>query len=150
MCVFRNGASSSTRESSVFLNLLSLSLMLRPAVSRPVCLGIKHPSGAYDQSFIIVRQLRVFLCGALSLTRGRVCCLQLLLVLASAVIFGSESHRTRGLILLSQIRDLPFRRLLRLAGSRWRYSIPPPHGFSTYCLVCLHSLRTDRIENTAS
>jgi hypothetical protein len=24
----------------------------------------------------------------------------------------------------------PFRRLLRLAGSRWRYSTPPPHGFS--------------------
>jgi hypothetical protein len=31
-------------------------------------------------------------------------------------------------ILLSQIRDFPFRRLLRLAGSRWRYSIPPSHG----------------------
>jgi hypothetical protein len=25
----------------------------------------------------------------------------------------------------------PFRRLLRLAGSRWRYSIPLPHGFDT-------------------
>jgi hypothetical protein len=48
--------------------------------------------------------------------------------LASAVIFGSESRRTRGHILLSQIRDFPFRRLLRLAGSRWRYSTPPPHG----------------------
>jgi hypothetical protein len=30
--------------------------------------------------------------------------------------------------LLSQFRDFPFRRLLRLAGSRWRYSSPPPHG----------------------
>jgi hypothetical protein len=29
---------------------LSLSLMLR----QTVCLGIKHPSGAYDQIFIIV------------------------------------------------------------------------------------------------
>jgi hypothetical protein len=34
---------------------LSLSLMLRPTVSRPVCLGIKHSSAAYDQIFISVR-----------------------------------------------------------------------------------------------
>jgi hypothetical protein len=68
------------------------------------------------------------LIGAPSLTRGRVCRLQLLLALASAVIFGSESYRTRGHILLSQIWDFPFRRLLWLAGSRWRYSTPPPHG----------------------
>jgi hypothetical protein len=48
--------------------------------------------------------------------------------LASAVFLGSESFGTRDHILLSQILDIPFRRLLRLAGSRWRYSIPPPHG----------------------
>jgi hypothetical protein len=41
--------------------------------SRPVCLGIKHPSGAYDQIFITVNQLRVCWCGVLSLTRGPVC-----------------------------------------------------------------------------
>jgi hypothetical protein len=89
------------------------------------------------------------------LTRGKVCRLQLLLVLASAVILGSESRGTRNRILQSQIRDspnlecevpvfispqeesgpvippgsrFPLRRLLRLAGSRWRYSCPPPHG----------------------
>jgi hypothetical protein len=32
---------------------LSLSLMLRPTVSRQVCLGTKHPFEAYDQILII-------------------------------------------------------------------------------------------------
>jgi hypothetical protein len=58
----------------------------------------------------------------------------MLLVLASAFNLGSESRRTRKHILLTQIRDFPFCRLLRLAGLRWRYSTPPPHGNVAYCL----------------
>jgi hypothetical protein len=38
----------------------------------------------------------------------------------------------------------PFRRLLRLAGSRWRYSTPPPHGlyFSIYISDKLFQMQT--------
>jgi hypothetical protein len=43
-----------------------------------------------------------------SMTRGRVCHLQFLLAISSAVIFGSESRRTRGHILLSQIETSLF------------------------------------------
>jgi hypothetical protein len=59
-----------------------------------------------------------------ALTKGRVCRLQLLLVLASAVILGSKSRGARDNILLSQIRDFLFRPLLRFAELGWRYSNP--------------------------
>jgi hypothetical protein len=89
-----------------------------------------------------------------SLKRGRVFRLQLLLVLASAVILSSESRGIHDHILQSQIRNspqpggpgsriyipeeyggpviapgtgFPCPRLLLLAGLRWRYSIPLPH-----------------------
>jgi cytochrome c oxidase assembly factor CtaG len=113
-------------------------------------LGIKHPAGAYDQIFITVRQLQVCTYGALSLTRERVCRLQLLLTLASAVILGSESRKARDHILLSQIWDFRFPRLLQPAGLRWRYSLPPPynpftrtvhkHRFHQYLYCCMRIL----------
>jgi hypothetical protein len=100
------------------LIFLSPSLILRSTVSGPVSLGIKHPFRAYDHIFITVRQLRFYWCGELSLTRGRVCRLQWLMALASAVIFGSGSRGIRDRILLSHVRDFPFRRFLRLSGIR--------------------------------
>jgi hypothetical protein len=100
----------------------------------------KHPSGAYDQICITFRQLRVCWCGALSLTRGRVCRLQLLLALATSDILMSESCGASDHILLSQIRDFPFRRLLRVAGLRWRYSTSPPHGI--HCIIKIRYSKT--------
>jgi hypothetical protein len=81
--------------------------MLPPTVSRPVSLSVKHLSVAQDQIFVTVRLLLVCSCVAPSLTRERVCLLQLLLALASTVILGSESHGTHDHILVSQIRDSP-------------------------------------------
>jgi hypothetical protein len=118
---------SSDLRLTTFLSL-SLSLMSRPTVSRPVCLGIKHPSGAYDQIFISVLTVASLLMwGALSDKRTG-------LSFTIAADPRQRSHyRVRvpwdlDHILLSQIRDFPFRRrLLQLAGLRWRYSTPPPH-----------------------
>jgi hypothetical protein len=57
--------------------------------------------------FLLLRHLRVCWCGVLPLMRERVCHLQFLLFLASAVILGSESRGTHDHILLFQIRDSP-------------------------------------------
>jgi hypothetical protein len=104
---------------------LSIEVKDGQSVSKSWCLA---PSGAHDQIFITVSQLRPCFCGAPSLTRGRVCLFYMLLALASTVILGSETLETGDHILLSQIWDFHFRRLLRLAGSRWRYSTPTHTG----------------------
>jgi hypothetical protein len=83
----------------------------------------KAPIRGLTTKLLLVRQLRVCWCGALSLTRGRECRLQFLLALASAVILGSEPRGNRYHIFLPQIPDFPFCRLLRLAGLRWKYSL---------------------------
>jgi hypothetical protein len=114
-----------------------------------VRLGAK-PLETHDQYFFF----RLNTCGYSPYVR--VCRLQLLLALAGAVILGSQFRGTHDHILLyrfetpnpggpgprisiSQGQGGPvipsgtgfsFRRLLRLAGLRWRYSNPPPHGLN--------------------
>jgi hypothetical protein len=71
----------------------------------------------------------------------------MLLTLASVVFLGSESLSALDHMLLSQIWDFRFRRLLRLAGSRWRYSSPPPHGWLTilnFTQLYNHFARTEQ------
>jgi hypothetical protein len=90
---------------------VKVKVILQPIVSRPVHVDVRHPSGTRDQFFFLLeiffRQLRVCYFVASSLTRGWVCNLLLLLVLASAVPLGSESHGTQDHILLSQFLRLP-------------------------------------------
>jgi hypothetical protein len=81
--------------------------MLRPTVSRSVCLGVKPHLGFKTRFLLLSGQLRIRWYGAPSLTGGRVCRLQLLPVLASAVILGSQSRETHYQILLSQVRNSP-------------------------------------------
>jgi hypothetical protein len=124
---------------------------LRPAVyHQSIGLGDK-PLETHDQYFFQLNTWGYNPYVTSSLTRGWMCRLQLLLTLASAVILRSESDGAHDHILLFQIRvspnldgqvpvfispqqeggpvappgiAFPFRRLLRLAGLRWRYSTP--------------------------
>jgi hypothetical protein len=101
-------------------------------INRTVCFG-QAPSGAQDQIFFTFRQLRVCCCGAPSLTRGRICYVQLVLVLASAVILRSESRGTHNHVLLLRFGTCPTWRArfscLHTPGIGWpsytlRYWVP--------------------------
>jgi hypothetical protein len=102
--------------------------MLRPTVCRPVSLGVKHPSGAYDQiTNTCVRVTVFFFWGALSDVRS---CLSF--VCAACPCQRSLSRvRVPWDLRPSHLR-LQFRSLLRFSGSRWRNSTPPPHGCELY------------------
>jgi hypothetical protein len=80
-----------------------LSLILQQTISQPVCLGINHLSGAYDQIFFYCQTVAgLLMWGTLSDERAG-----LPFTIAAGPrqrIFGSKSHGTRDHILLSQIR----------------------------------------------
>jgi hypothetical protein len=104
--------------------IVKVKVTLRLTVSQSVSLGVE----LMTRYLLLFDSYGIVFCGAPSLTRGRVCLLYMLLALSSAVFLGSESLGTRNRIILPQIWNFHFRRLLRLAGSPWRYSTPPPHG----------------------
>jgi hypothetical protein len=110
---------------------LSLRLMLRPTISRPVYLWINHPSGTYDQIYYCQIVAGLLMWDALSDERTG---------LSFSIVAGPRQRSHSQVQVpwdsrpLSQIRDFSFRRLLRLAGLRWRYSILPPHEWITTLL----------------
>jgi hypothetical protein len=104
---------------------------------QPVSFGVEPHLGLMARYVLLFDSYGLVFCWAPSLTIGRACVLYMLLALVSAVFLGSESLGTRDHILLSQIWNFHFRRFLRLAGSRWRYSTPPPHGFSGHSQLLL-------------
>jgi hypothetical protein len=92
------------------MTLGGVQLLLTPKSKSKLCYNhqsVSHPvlvssplSASTTTFFVTVRKWQVCRCGAPSLMTGRVCRLQLLLAITSAVILGSDDH-----ILLSQIQD---------------------------------------------
>jgi hypothetical protein len=82
-------------------------LMLRPTVCLPFLSCLQAPIWSPRPNFYYCQTVAgLLMWGAFSVKR-RVCHLESLLVLASAVILGSESLGTHDHILLSQIQDSP-------------------------------------------
>jgi hypothetical protein len=61
----------------LFIVEVEVEVNLRPTVSRPVCLGVRRPSGTSDQFFFLLqisfRHLGFYYFAAPSLKRGRLC-----------------------------------------------------------------------------
>jgi hypothetical protein len=92
-------------------------------------------SGLRPDFYYCQRVVGLLMWGALSDERTGLSFTVAVVELASTVIRGSESRGTRDRILLCQIRDFPFCRLLRLAGLRWRCSTPPQNCSQPHAIV---------------
>jgi hypothetical protein len=85
--------------------------MLRPTAGRPVHLGIRHPSEAYDQNFYYCQGVASLLMWDAPSDDRTGLSFTIAAGLASSVILWSESRGTRDLILLFETPRL----LLRIA-----------------------------------
>jgi hypothetical protein len=83
---------SKSHSLAILVLLAEVEVKLRPTVSRPVRLGIWDRDQFFFLLEIFFRQLRVCYFVAPSLTRGRICNLLLLLVLARAVPLDSRTY----------------------------------------------------------
>jgi hypothetical protein len=89
-------------ECSVLKDKIEAKVILQPTVSRPVCPGIRTPSGVQDLE-IFFRRLQVCYCVPPSLMRGRAPNLQLLLVLTIAVPHESAFRGAHNQVLFSEV-----------------------------------------------
>jgi hypothetical protein len=88
---------------------VKVKVTLRLTVSQSVSFGVEPHLGLMTRYLLLFDSYGLVFCGAPSLTRGRVCLLHMLLVLASAVFLWSESLWThvRPYFTVSDLR-LPF------------------------------------------
>jgi hypothetical protein len=132
------------------MRLVEAEVKLRPTVSRPVCHGVRRPSGTRDQFFFLLEisfgQLRVCYFVAPSLTRRRVCnlpyncyyplpehslfgrSLSELTAVFYCLIWDSPNLKGQVLVFISARNRLAQGTGFCFSNQRWRYSNPSPHG----------------------
>jgi hypothetical protein len=105
---------------------VKVEVIVWPTAGRPVCPGVRQPSGPLNQIFITFRQMWVCWCGAPSLTKERIGSLQLPLVLASEPILEPEFHGTLFIFYCLRFETPPTWR------TRSPYLYPPGRRWSCY------------------